>query len=121
LIKAIGDARIHPGRHGRANRWALIRWLLIAVLIGGAYLAFRGDISDLQSRISEKTEKDTSPELFRPDGSRKSERELWEDSLLCAYSQDTGRCSCYEPGGDPVDLEPARCRSLAERGSVLKQ
>lgn len=121
VLKQIGDARIRPERHGRVSRWTMLRWLLIAVLIGGSYLAFRDDIADFQARFSENLEKEETPERFHPDGSRKSERELWEDSLLCAYSQDTGRCSCYEPGGGPVDLDPEKCRALAERGSVLKQ
>jgi hypothetical protein len=37
-----------------------------------------------------------APEKFHRDGRPKTELELWEQ-LICAYSSDLGRCSCYEP------------------------
>ena len=62
-----------------------------------------------------------APGNFRPDGSPKSERELWEDRLVCSYSVDTGRCACYEPSGARARIDAARCRELAERGSILER
>jgi len=121
LLKAIEEARIRPDHRVAVSKWTLIRFVLFFVLIAGAYLAFRDDIVDLQKKITEQKEKTDAPEMFRPDGSRKSEQELWEDSLICAYSIDSGRCSCYEPSGSQIDIEHEKCRSLAERGSVLKQ
>ena len=113
MLKVIEDARLRPDSRMYVGKWTLVQIFLLMTLIAGAYLAFRDDIADLQ--VME------SPGMFHPDGSRKSEQELWEDSLLCAFSSDSGRCSCYEPGGARVEIGPEKCRSLAERGSVLKQ
>jgi len=121
LLTAIEDARLRPDNRMYIGKWTLLQVFLIIVLIVGAYLAFRDDISDLQKKFAEQKEKKESPGMFHPDGSRKSEQELWEDSLLCAFSSDSGRCSCYEPGGSRAEIGPEKCRSLAERGSVLKQ
>ena len=113
LLKAIEDARIRPDGRMYFDKWALLQVFLLIVLLAGGYLAFRDDIADLQKK--------ESPGMFHSDGSRKSEQELWEDSLVCAYSVDSSRCACYEPGGSRADIGPAKCRALAERGSVLKQ
>ena len=121
LLKAIEDGRIRPDSRMYGGKWTLIQIFLIMTLIAGAYLAFRDDIADLQEKYAEQKEKEASPGMFHPDGSRKSEQELWEDSLLCAFSSDSGRCSCYEPGGSRAEIGHEKCRSLAERGSVLKQ
>jgi len=121
LLKNIEDARIGPRGRSPASKWTLVQALLLIALVAGAYLAFRDDIADLQGKLALQKEKETSPDLFQPDGSKKSEQELWEDSLACVYSQDSGRCSCLEPGGSRADIEPSKCRALAERGSVLKQ
>ncbi len=43
------------------------------------------------------------------------------DSLICAYSPDASRCTCLEPDGPIVNVGFSKCRSLAERGSVLSQ
>ena len=121
LLKAIEDARLRPDNRMYVGKWTLVQIFLLVVLIAGAYLAFRDDIANLQQEYAERKEKDASPEMFHQDGSRKSERELWEDSLLCAYSSDSGRCRCYEPDGSRAEIGHEACRSLAERGSVLKQ
>jgi restriction system protein len=120
-IRMIGESRLSPAG-GRLSRPAnLLRLLLLLVLLAGLYLAFRDDLPRLVAEWERRAEQQSEPALFRPDGSRKSERELWEDSLVCAYSVDTGRCACYEPDGAHADLSAAECRALAERGSVLKQ
>ena len=62
-----------------------------------------------------------APQDFHTDGAPKSEEELWEDSLRCAWSEDTGRCACYQPDGQKADLTTEECRKFAERGSILKQ
>jgi len=110
LLRAIEDARLRSDSRIHVGKRTLVQTLLIMVLIVGAYLAFRDDIADLQKK-----------ESLHPDGSLKSEQQLWEDSLRCAFSSDSGRCSCYEPGGSRADVTPEKCRSLAERGSILKQ
>lgn len=121
LLKAIEDARLRPDSRMYVGKWTLVQVFLLVVLIAGAYLAFRDDIANLQQKYAEQKEKEVSPGMFHPDGSRKSEQQLWEDSLLCAFSSDSGRCSCYEPGGSRAEIGHEKCRSLAERGSVLKQ
>jgi hypothetical protein len=121
VLLAIEDARIRPGDRMNLSKLTLLRLVLLITLIAGIYLAFRDEIADLQKGYVEQKEKESSPGMFHPDGSRKTELELWEDTLVCASSVDSGRCACYEPGGSRADIEPAQCRSLAERGSILKQ
>ena len=120
LLK-IGAARLRtPG--GRAsNRWFLLRGALALILLAGLWLAFRDDLGRIAGELNQAQERRAAPELFHPDGSRKTEREIWEDSLRCAYSPDTGRCSCYEPGGGRADVSAEACRALANRGSILER
>jgi hypothetical protein len=120
-LKAIEQARVKPAGGVRIRRWNLLNALLVFVLLTGIWLAFGEDIRKVQETWSERREQRESPDLFHPDGSRKAEQEIWEDSLICAWSEDTGRCACYEPSGQKANLEQSRCRTLAERGSILKQ
>lgn len=119
--KVIADARVkEPG--GWVLRPLLaLRIALVAAVLGGAWLAFRDDFDRLLDRSLQESGPAQDPALYHPDGSPKSEREIWEDSLVCAYSVDTGRCACYEPTGVRADLDANRCRDLAERGSILNQ
>ena len=98
-----------------------LRLALLLVLLAGSWLTFRDDLAQWAKGLQQRQERSSHPEQFHDDGRRKTQQEIWEDSLACAYSKDTDRCSCYEPSGDRADLTPARCRALAERGSVLKQ
>lgn len=120
-LKAIQEARVNPLGSSRLSRWTVLNVLLVIVLLTGIWLAFGDEIRNVQEMWSERQEQRESPDLFHPDGSRKSEQEIWEDTLICAWSKDTGRCACYEPGGQKVNLEQSRCRTLAERGSILNQ
>jgi len=120
-LRRITDAAVKPVGGPRISPRVAVQFLLVLALLGGAYLAFREDVGALVQRLHHQSELRQSPESFHPDGTPKSEHELWEDSLVCAYSSDTGRCACYEPGGDRADIDSYRCRELAERGSVLKQ
>ena len=104
-----------------AGRLTLVRWMLAMVLLAGLWLAFGDDFGRLVDRMGQAQERRAAPEQFHPDGTRKTEREIWEDSLRCAYSPDTGRCSCYEPDGNRADLSAEACRSLARRGSILER
>ena len=121
VIKEIEAARIQSLGGKTISGWRLLQLTLLIVLLAGVWFAFRDQLAGFQNTLGEHREKESAPELFRPDGTRKTEQELWEDSLVCAWSPDSGRCACYEPGGSKADLDPAECRSLAERGSVLKQ
>lgn len=104
-----------------SDRIVLLRLFLVAVLLAGLYLAFGDDLSRAAEGFKQGMEQREAPGNFHADGTPKTETELWEDSLRCAWSADTGRCACYEPKGSRVEIETAKCRSLAERGSVLKQ
>ncbi len=121
MLRAIEDARIRPDGRIKVSKWTLLRFFLLTALVAGAWLAFRGDILELQRKLAEQNQKESAPGLYRPDGSRKSEQELWEDSLVCIYSSDSGLCTCNEPSGARVNIEPLKCRTLAERGSVLQK
>jgi hypothetical protein len=105
----------------RSHMWTVVRLVLLAALLSGAYFAFRDDIAELSAELEHRADMRSSPGDYHADGSLKTEREKWEDSLVCAYSSDTGRCACYEPGGVRADLGPDECRELAERGSILNQ
>ena len=120
-LGVIESARLKPQGGIFVNRSALLATLLLLVAVAGAYFAFKEEIGELREAWSLRSEMKSNPSDFHPDGRPKSERELWEDSLRCASSPDTGRCACYEPGGRKADLDPDKCRELAERGSVLRQ
>lgn len=121
VLKKIADARVDTSGGWRVDRWSLLKVSLVLFLLGGAYFAFRDEVAQLSSEMASRSERESSPEKFHPDGGPKTEQELWEESLICAWSDDTGRCACYEPGGERVNLGLEKCRALAERGSILKQ
>lgn len=119
-IGLIDRARLRSSGRDRHLRWQLLRAALWLFLVLGLWFAFHDHLEDL-SRSLTGEQSASDPARFHADGQAKSEQELWEDSLTCAWSVDTGRCACYEPGGGRADLDPERCRDLAERGSVLRQ
>jgi len=120
-IRTIDRTRLTGAGAGLLKPLNLIRLLLVLALLAGAYVAFREDVSRIVAEFRYRAERDAAPAQFHPDGSPKSQQELWEDSLICAYSVDTNRCTCRDREGSPVQIEFERCRSLAERGSILKQ
>jgi hypothetical protein len=120
-IRVIDESRLRSPGGLVVRPLTLLRLLLLAAVLAGAWFAFRADIARLNVEIQRKAEQRAAPEQFHPDGRRKTEQEIREEALVCAYSADTGRCACYDPTGARVELEPGRCRELAERGSVLRQ
>jgi hypothetical protein len=120
-IRIISEARLRSPGGLVVRPLTLLRLLLLLALLAGAWFAFRDDIARLNLELQRQAEQRAAPEQFHPNGRPKTEQELQEDSLLCAYSADTNRCACYDPGGSRVELGLERCRELAERGSVLKQ
>jgi hypothetical protein len=120
-LKTIMDSDIQMGGGFAAAKWNLVRLLLLITLLGGVYFAFREDLTAWWQSHVEQQRQASSPELYHSDGSQKTEQDLWEDSLVCGYSSDSGRCFCYQPDGSPAEIEAAKCRSLAERGSILNQ
>jgi hypothetical protein len=120
-LRQITEGSIEPAGGLVVSPRIVLQFVLAIALLGGAYLAFRERVEVSIERLRYQSEVRSSPDRFRSDGTPKTERELWEDSLACAWSPDTGRCACYEPGGERATLDDARCRELAERGSVLRQ
>jgi restriction system protein len=120
-LTRLEQARLRPRPGLLADPWVLLRLVLIVALLAGAWAAFHAELGQWVNTMKERSEMRSSPGKFHPDGRLKTEQELWQDSLICAWSVDGGRCSCYEPGGSKVDLGLEKCRSLAEKGSILKQ
>lgn len=121
VLGEIRSLRLEPERLSYLKRPAVITSLLLVCLAIGLYFAYREDLAVYLDARALESEMRNDPASFHPDGTRKTAIELWEDSLRCAYSPDTGRCACYEPDGGRADVASSRCRDLAERGSVLKQ
>jgi hypothetical protein len=120
-LRKLEQARLRPRPGFFVNPGLLLSFILIVALFAGAWMAFEDELNQWVDALKKSSEVKESPENFHSDGRRKTEQEIWEDSLICAFSVDTGRCSCYAPGKEKVDMEPEKCRSLAERGSILKQ
>ena len=120
-LTGLDQARLLPRLGLFFDPRVLLRLFLVAALLSGAWFAFHEQLGQWVNVMKQRSEVRSSPEKFHPDGQAKTEQELWQDSLICAWSADAGRCSCFEPGGSKVDLDPEKCRSLAERGSILKQ
>jgi hypothetical protein len=120
-LTTIDAARVRTTGWGSAGKLSLVRFALVVLLVAGAWVAFSDQVIELTQKMQEQSARETTPELFRSDGTRKTERELWEDSLVCAYSVDSGRCACYEPDGTKAEMTNSECRKLAERGSILNR
>jgi len=120
-LKIIEEARLGARKAFPGDPWSWLRLALVVLLLVAGWFAFGGEVQNQIDRFEERVEMRSAPEKFQSDGRRKSEQELWEDSLVCAYSADSGRCACYEPDGSKVDLKPGKCKSLSERGSILYQ
>lgn len=121
VLTGIEAVRLEPRGGIFINRFTILKGFLVLILLAGLYLAFGDQLKEYAAQWSMQSEQRENPALFHPDGSRKTEQELWEDALRCAWSADTGRCVCYEQNGARADLAFERCRELAERGSILKQ
>ncbi|MEE4217245.1 MAG: nuclease-related domain-containing protein [Xanthomonadales bacterium] len=120
-LKEIDTARI-GSRPARGNtRIMLFRLALVLAFAAGVYVAFGDAFHRLHQAWSMRSEMHSAPGDFHPDGRRKTEQELWEDALRCAYSSDAERCVCFEPEGARAEIGFEQCRELAERGSVLRQ
>lgn len=120
-LKGIEAGRVGQAAGLAAHRSLVIRVFLVFLLLAGLYFSFGERIRQIGDAWEQSRAREASPQDFHVDGTPKSEQELWEDSLHCALSEDTGRCVCYEPGGQQADLSFAKCRELAERGSILRQ
>lgn len=120
-LLCIRNSILKPGLFGPVGRWKLFRLFLLVVLVAAFLLTYRDQLEKLVAGMQRQADMRMMPGKFHRDGQPKTELELWEDSLICAYSSELDRCSCYEPGGKKADIRAARCQQLAERGSILKQ
>jgi hypothetical protein len=105
-----------------SNRRTRAAQLLLGIaVLAGVYLAYGQEILSFVNNFGERVEQLAASERFDEDGVRKSEQQIFEESLACAFSEDSMRCSCYRKGGEKVEIDAEKCRELAERGSILKQ
>ncbi len=119
VVKAITDAAMPAPKPSR--RVAAVRWALGLVAVAGAWWVYGDEITDFVRHAEIRVEQAAAPGRFDDEGQRKPEQQIFEESLICAYSVDTQRCACYDPAGERVSLGLDRCRELSERGSVLNQ
>ena len=119
VVEKLKESRLGAGKSW--SRTAVARLALGVAVIGGIWFVYGDDLRSFFSNFDENVERRAAPQRFDERGERKSEEQLFEESLTCAFSTDTMRCSCYQVGGEKVEIEFERCRELAERGSVLKQ
>lgn len=106
----------------RGSRLATITRLALAVAVAvGVYSVYGDTLRSFFSDFENRIEQLAAPERFDEAGQRKTEQEVFEESLICAFSEDSMRCSCYHKGGEKVEIGLAKCREIAERGSILKQ
>ena len=121
VLRQVKEDSLSSRTRFRLDRWTLLRFALVLVLIAGGWLAFRVELTEAYRLLQNQLEKTSQPEMFHADGRRKTEQELWESSLRCIYSNDTGKCVCIERDGSSAELEPGKCQSLSEQGSILQQ
>jgi restriction system protein len=121
VLNRIEQARYRPRLGLLADPWVLFRMVLLIALLTGTWFAFNEEMGQWVQAMKTRAGMNSSPEKYHTDGRPKTDNEILEDSLICAWSVDTRRCACFGPGGSKVDLGLEKCRSLAERGSILKQ
>jgi len=116
-LLGIQQLHLRPGFLGLHARW---KWLRLGLLIGlcaAVYLSYGDELRKLQQQIKVSVQGPAAAGNL----DEAAQQKLWEDSLICSYSIDTQRCACYQPDGVKAALAPARCKTLAEKGSVLEQ
>ncbi len=121
VLSGLDRAQIRPRLGLLSDPWVWLRLVLILGVLAGAWGAYHDRLGQWVEALKKNAEMRSSPEKFHPDGQPRTEHEVWQDSLICAWSVDSGRCSCYQADGSKAEVGPEKCRDLAERGSILKQ
>ncbi len=116
-ILDIQQMRVQPGLLGQHSRWKLLRVVLLTCLCAAIYLSYGEQMRQIQQVLKASV----SPNTPAANLHEKTRRQLWENSLICSYSIDTERCACYQPDGAKVEIGAGRCKTLAEKGSVLQE
>lgn len=119
VVKSLIECRLRTGY--RISTTSVTRLALGIAVLAGIYFVYGDELRVFLSDFDENVERLAAPERFDEGGQRKSEQQLFEESLVCAFSADTQRCSCYRPDGEKAEIGSDRCRQLAERGSILTQ
>lgn len=120
-VLKLQNSALHTAFFGRVWRWKLLGLVLFMGLVVAVYFIYGEQLRAVLVAMQHQANVSMAPENFHPDGKPKSEIELWEDRLVCAYSVDTGRCACFEPAGAKARIQQQRCEELAQRGSILQQ
>ena len=121
VLLKLQDSVLKPGFVGRKGHWKLLRGVLLILFFSSVYFVFKQPINSVVSTLRQQINISMAPEKHDQEGKLKSETQLWENSLICAHSIDTDRCSCYEPSGNKAELSHQRCKELAQKGSVLQR
>ncbi len=120
-VLKIQASELKHAQPGRLLGWRALRVALLLLWCLAVYAIYQQPLQRWAAELQQQADMRMAPERYHPDGSEKTARERWEESLVCASSVDTGRCACYEPDGQRAQVEPARCVELSLRGSVLTQ
>jgi hypothetical protein len=120
-LLSLQSSIIRPSALGRYSGWKILRLLLLILLMGSVYFAFGDQLKTLVREVQRHADVSMAPENFDAEGQQKSAAEMWQDSLMCAYSVDSDRCACYDASGAKAKISPQKCKDLAERGSVLNR
>lgn len=118
VLLKLKQVRLDSDKRTWPDRWGLLRWVLLLLLMAGSWILFREQLVALYSQVKSSVVTKSQSGSLQSERGQLSAQELWKRSLVCAWSPDTGRCACYEPAGDKVELDPEECRDLAEKGSV---
>lgn len=120
IAQGLQEARNQsPGRR-RIVVWKLIQVLLSVGLLAATAIVFSDSLGEILARLQVEMAGLNGTASAEQAAKTSSGGRKGETGLICAYSADTDRCACHEPGGGKVEIELHRCRELAERGSVLK-
>jgi len=116
-VLGIQQKRVQPGLLGQHSRWKLLRLGLLVCLGTAVYLSYGEQLHHVQKLLKASSSRPASATGL----DKNTQQQRWENSLICSYSIDTERCACYQPDGAKAEIEAARCKTLAEKGSVLQQ
>jgi hypothetical protein len=117
ILNSIESARLQPRLRLYLDPLRLLRGILAVMLLAGIYHVYEDEIHGAFESVKAMA-KATPASLREAAHDFRTDTEKWEDSLVCVYSVDTGRCLCLEPEGNKVEIENTRCKALAERESL---
>jgi hypothetical protein len=120
-IKLLNQVGLKQQQSWIPDRLTMLRLLLAALLAWMAWTVYKDELSTLHSGLLQRMHQDPQPAEVDSVIQKPLSREQWEESLNCAFSSDSGRCTCHDDLGNIQSVTASRCQELAERGSILKQ